>query len=542
MVHKPVVPLVALMILASATVCAQLLYQPPNQVSGTFSDEGFDVFLDLYGHSQSVAENFIVNLPGGGGYQLGEVVVWGGFDPYMGSAFPTWNDVDVLIHADDNGLPGTVLCSEENVSVTRVATGQTIGTSIDEYMVTATLAAPCGLSGGLYWIEVFFNTTVGYDDWIWEWGEMGVFAGIPTSAYAEENPGQDWGTIPSFEHAVMINGTEGHVHCVQTPAELQAALSAAGSSIYHDVIQVVQGTFVTPGAPFSYSTTNSGDLQVLGGFLPGCTDRQLMASNTVLDGGGTTSVMSIEAAPTTNGSMLVQGLSFTGGSADLDNTAGLRVGGDTSYGGFVIVDRNIFTDNHSAGGDASLTVTSDNGMVWVTNNLLAGNTSDTGRGAGLVDCSGEATWITNNTVTNNVCSSCPAALETTGALSPYFGNNILWGNGSTDLAFANSALLMHNDLGSYSGTQSPGSAGNLSVDPIFEAAGIYRLLGQSPLIDQGTNNPAGGLADSDLDGRNRLQAGQVDIGAYESPVFFFSSFDDIYLRDWSVVVGGVTGK
>ncbi|MBI4773972.1 MAG: right-handed parallel beta-helix repeat-containing protein, partial [Deltaproteobacteria bacterium] len=83
-------------------------------------------------------------------------------------------------------------------------------------------------------------------------------------------------------------------------------------------------------------------------------------------------------------------------------------------------------------------------------------------------------------------------------------------------------LLFDNAMGDYSGAD-PGP-GDLSVDPKFVNPGAdnYRLGKESPAIDQGTNNPSGGLGSgSDLDGHTRIQDGNsdgsavVDMGAYE---------------------------
>ncbi len=153
--------------LATATAGAvTLLDQPPTQVWGVFSDESFDLTHEPYGYSQVIADDFEV-ATGGAGFALEEVVVWGAFEPFPGSTFPLWDDVDVLVHADAGGLPGTVLCAESGVSANRQATGLMV-TGNDEYMVTLTLESPCGLSDGSYWIEVYYNTALGYDDWFWE--------------------------------------------------------------------------------------------------------------------------------------------------------------------------------------------------------------------------------------------------------------------------------------------------------------------------------------------------------------------------------------
>ena len=515
---------------------ATLLDQPPTQISGPFSDEGFDVFLDLFGYSQSVAENFQV-ITSDTGFLVEEVVVWGGFDPYYGSSFPLWDDVDVLIHADGGGLPGAVLCSQENVPATRVATGLTVA-GFDEYMVTLALGAPCGLSDGNYWIEVYYNTTVGYDDWFWEWGDLDPISGLPGSAYAEENPGVSWYQISNYDQAVQINGTLGQVACVDTPAELQLALTAAGSSGADDVIQVVQGSYLTPGSTFSYTTAQNHDLQLLGGFTGDCSEREVFPANTTLDGGGANPVLSLQPDPSTSGRLHMQGFTIKSGLATGSATAGISVGGASGFGGLITIDHNAILDNQAVNGAAGIFAVADNGMLKLSNNLIAGNASTGGHGAGIVGCSGEAIWLTNNTVADNSCPACTGGLEVGGTVPPNISNNILWGNDGADLVFDNlSTWMRNNDIGSYIGTPDPGSVGNISMNPQFFGGGNYRLQSSSPAWNTGTNNPSGGLPEYDLDGRTRIQFGQVDMGAYEFPVVFYSGFEDPLLSDWSLVVG-----
>jgi hypothetical protein len=154
-------------------------------------------------------------------------------------------------------------------------------------MVTLTLSSPCGLSDGSYWIEVFDNTGIGFDDWFWEFGTVDPAYGLPNAAFARETPGVAWEGItvsPFNETAVQLDSSLGTVACVDSAADLQAALTVAALNNAEDVIQVVQGSYLTPGSEFTYSTAKDFNLQLLGGFTPGCVDRAVAPANTVLDG------------------------------------------------------------------------------------------------------------------------------------------------------------------------------------------------------------------------------------------------------------------
>ncbi|MBN2561436.1 MAG: hypothetical protein JXQ75_10960, partial [Phycisphaerae bacterium] len=95
-------------------------------------------------------------------------------------------------------------------------------------------------------------------------------------------------------------------------------------------------------------------------------------------------------------------------------------------------------------------------------------------------------------------------------------NNVIWGNLSD--AGRSTNWYVYSGTMSYScSTPLPPGEGNTSDDPVFvnPAAGNYRLASGSPCINHGTNRPWMKTA-IDLDGRPRLQALRVDMGAYES--------------------------
>jgi hypothetical protein len=185
------------------------LNQPPNQVSGIFSDEG----CDICGTGEQVlAESFTV-ITGGMGYDLQQIIIWGGYFP---NNIPlAVDDFDVLVHSDAAGIPGAVICSETGMAATsRVDTGVDLF-GVDEYMVTLDLATACNLADGTYWIEVFNNTGFGTDDWFWEVGNTDPVNGAVGSAYAFEAPGVTWNIDPATDLAVQLNGTV-------VPVELQS--------------------------------------------------------------------------------------------------------------------------------------------------------------------------------------------------------------------------------------------------------------------------------------------------------------------------------
>ncbi len=187
-----------------------LINQAPNGVNGYFADP--DCQLCGTGQ-QSMADNFVVNAPGGS-FQLNQIVVWGGYFP--GNTPNATDDIDILIHNNAGGLPGpTVLFSLSGIQATsRVATGVVLF-GVDEYIYTFDLAAPPTLPNGTYFIEIFNNTapTPGVD-WFWETGNLDPVNGIASAAFAFETPGVLWNANPD-DQSMVLSGTP-------VPVELQS--------------------------------------------------------------------------------------------------------------------------------------------------------------------------------------------------------------------------------------------------------------------------------------------------------------------------------
>lgn len=197
-----------------------------------------------------------------------------------------------------------------------------------------------------------------------------------------------------------------------------------------------------------------------------------------------------------------------GGGADWSTLVGCNVASNTAawYGGGVYlstVSNCTFTGNFSAskgGGAYDSTLYS----CRLTGNLSA----DTGGGA-------EGGSIYNCTLVANSATN-----DGGGVYWSTVYNSVIWSNTATDgtnwtggaLAFCCTAPM-------------PGGEGNITGDPEFldRAGGDYRLAGNSPCVDAGTNQDwmAGAL---DLGGTSRLVNGVVDIGAYEAiPIHYVST-------------------
>ena len=171
------------------------------------------------------------------------------------------------------------------------------------------------------------------------------------------------------------------------------------------------------------------------------------------------------------------------------------------YGGKVqnsILKGNSVTNNYSSGGGASSSILSS---CVLAGNTARGATQASGAGASgctLYNCTltGNETFAPTKEAAVSWCNltNCIVYFNTVGGGSDY----------------ANSTLA-------YScATPLPAGAGNISADPLFLdlARGNLRLSPNSPCLNAGNNSYVRGT--TDLDGKLRISAGIVDLGAYET--------------------------
>jgi len=241
-----------------------------------------------------------------------------------------------------------------------------------------------------------------------------------------------------------------------------------------------------------------------------------------------------------------------------NNTKGSDFGGAIWIWGAngAVIQNNVIRNNVSSQGAVQMYNTEN--IIFsqnlVYNNSVSGDVA-AGSGAGglyfLVPNGGPLYGIiAGNTIVNNTTSRSiggGSQVYIDGWISKYsFVNNILYGTGSFPALICggvyakNSApmLVENNDVFNPSGpaydsscANGAGSAGNISVDPLFNnpANNDFHLKSGSPAIDVGNNQaltmltPYGVNSSTDLDGNQRVQnvtgtpCAIIDIGAYEYP-------------------------
>jgi len=323
-------------------------------------------------------------------------------------------------------------------------------------------------------------------------------------------------------------------YCVHTAAELQAALTDAGSSgtasNQDNTVRIAPGTFTTSGAAFSFGSLSGFSLTLEGGYNSACSSQDATPGVSVLDGGNLTQVLSIQSkGDITIRHLTIQNALYNGSAGG--GAAIAMNGADPAT--LAIFDSNVVRNNVDGFASGGLTVFGL-GTVHIENNLFTGNSSPAAAAFSTSMNDGSTIYITNNTIsanTNTGSNNMITAIGGGGAIG-HVSNTVSYGNHGTGaydfyLSGFEQVDFVHDAYTSITGATAPGSSGNLiGTDPQFVAADNFHLRSTSPLLRAGTLTPAGGLPVVDLEGNPRSVAGFVDIGAYEdTDVIFANGFD-----------------
>jgi len=369
----------------------------------------------------------------------------------------------------------------------------------------------------------------------------------------------------------------GATFCVSDATDLQTALTTAESNGEDNTIQIVQGTY---NGNFIYASTEAYGLTVEGGYTQDCGSRTIDPANTILDGGGTDTVLALVSQGAATFS--VEGLTFQNGNASTVTTGGglyaSALGNNmtsitnntftgntaTGSGGGVYVQNysssytvtltnNTFTNNTATngnGGGAYVAYSHPDsiGSATLTNNTFTGNTATNGGGSYLSGgryLSSEGVTLTNNTLTGNTAEAEGGGvwLKLNDNNNPgNLYNNIIWNNTAPEGAdlyidntgddpfFPVTVKLFNNDFdqsssGTYISEPFTIDPSNLdNANPLFVGSGDYHLTASSPCINTGDND-APDLPSTDKDGNPRIIGGTVDMGAYEFEATVYVSSD-----------------
>ena len=344
--------------------------------------------------------------------------------------------------------------------------------------------------------------------------------------------------------AARAEPAHGATFCVDTGAELQAALSAAADNGVNDVIKL-EGGLYTGGAAvaFAYNNTSddssvviSGGWLSLGAMFP-CVSQSFGPGASVLSGQGARPVLRASGGPGRSGAITIDNLTIRDGLSAGD-AAGLDVGQTGGFSGNVLVDRVDVDGNTPAPIGGGGRIGSDGGQVTLRNSLFRNNRCG-GFGCAVtvfVSFGNPASlrgYIGNNTFVDNQCSlgapaTCFGGIDVAGSARQALYNNLFFDGDGTDVYLGSAnVLLFNNNLTLLDGDAPLAQGGNKNVhDPGFVDAANqdYRLESGSSLRDAGTAGYGSGA--KDFDGKPRLNGPQYDVGAFENDnLLFGDSFE-----------------
>lgn len=339
--------------------------------------------------------------------------------------------------------------------------------------------------------------------------------------------------------------------CVDSSDALAAALATSEANGEDNDIRIRTGAYDVPDAGFHIDLREAHhSLSVAGGFTDAvCSERTHAASATVLDGRDAVRPLTIETSQSSGiadpaHGITVSGITFQHGNDAIVGALKISDPGPI-YGGIIVVEGNAFLDNATAagvleGGPALLAATDGPDFaggtgLFVRNNLFARNAAP--NAPAVFVYSNNRIAVSNNTFVANVSTDATLDERVTFASFTFsgidFSNNVFRDNNpdgtpaTFDLRATGVTDLVDNAIVAMAGTPHSES-GTIDADPRFvdAAHGNFRLAADSPLVDAGTDAPAGGASAFDLDGGARVLGAHVDIGAYETRVSAEAIFAD----------------
>ena len=202
-----------------------------------------------------------------------------------------------------------------------------------------------------------------------------------------------------FSIPFFIATVKAATFCVSSASELETALATAASNGEDDTVQVVQGNYF---GNFIYASTEAFNISIEGGYTTTCSSRVVDASNTVLDGSNSESVLVFSSNQIANFS--VDGLTMQNGTAQTIGPSGGTSGGGlkvSTNGSLTLTNSTVSGSSASSGGGICV---GPNYMAYIitvtlSNNIISNNSAY--YGGGICAFGNGTITLSNNTIINN---------------------------------------------------------------------------------------------------------------------------------------------
>ena len=365
-----------------------------------------------------------------------------------------------------------------------------------------------------------------FTTWVYNWPNIGAgthMLSVKATDYAGRVATTSKSVTVNDVNVVYVSPAGNNNNTGRSWGQALATISQAtnvGTGLASYDIWVARGTYV------GGSAINSPGC-LYGGFAGAETAREQRnwaANATVLDGGGTGTVLSMRAYATP---CVADGFTIQNGFGDMGSGVGYVGPGPAT------ISHDIIQGNVGGG------IYGEMGPLTVTDNWILNNTGETDGGGIFLYNSNPV--ILNNTFTGNTILGYGGAVYLTYCTSAAVSNNIVASNTSGVYAdTTGGAVSLHavnNDLWSNTGDDSTylqaGPNDNISANPLFldSAAGGYQLCPNSPCRNAGSDST--GLTDTlDIDCMPRTAGSYIDIGAaqYYASYFVSPSSTVVYVR------------
>ena len=221
----------------------------------------------------------------------------------------------------------------------------------------------------------------------------------------------------SFGMLTNSNFAVGETIPVTNTTELLDALYTAANNSEDDTIRIAQGTYT---GEFVHSATTADNLVIEGGWNANFSGRNILASNTILDGGGVKRVLGIVGS----GNVTVEGVTLRNGTC-VSGTGGGGLYVNTPGGDVIVRSCNINNNISGSAGGGGMLILSAGGDVTLTGNLVASNNGSTGGGASIQAGTGRVTLVDNDFSGNSATGSGGAVYIATAGLVEITTNSIV---------------------------------------------------------------------------------------------------------------------